>query len=183
MLTLKQLNLSEEELGQFLNYIYEAEDHPEKDLYAQFIDEATLDHKLGLLVAEARKMESLEEIKDTTKQGHLAKGVASVAGVVAGLGIFWVAYRGIRAAFDKCSRKCSAGGLNTFMRQQCMAKCKIGEMASAVGAANKINCPPGDAKCPEKKKAMIQKYQTKLAAAKNKSQRYDEKHKKLRYTV
>lgn len=177
MLTLEQLNLSEEDLNFYLKFIYEAEDHPEKEHYHKFIDEATMDQKLGLLNI------LVSEIKDPEKQGHLRKAFMSRVGQVAGLGVFWAAYRGIRAAVDKCSRKCSVAAANTFMRQKCMAECKVGEMNSAIGAANKIQCGPKDPGCPEKKKEMIAKYQQKLTDAKNKHQRYVEKHKKLRYTV
>ncbi len=84
MLTLKHINLTEEELGMILNFIYEAEDRSEKAMYAKFIDEATLDQKLGLLVME---------LKDVTKQGHLRKGVMSNLG--RGLLHFWTAYRDV----------------------------------------------------------------------------------------
>ncbi len=181
MLTLQQLNLTEAELGQFLNSIYEMEDHPEKEYYAKFIDEATLDEKLGLATLEATKM-MLNE-KDPTKVGHLKKGAMSALGQVAGLGVFWMAYRGIRAAFDKCSRKCKIGGTNTFIRQKCMAGCNAAMADQAVAAAKKVNCAPGDSACEGKKKDLIQKKQQEAAEKRNKYQAYKEKHKKLRYTV
>jgi len=171
MLTLKHLNLNEEELGLMLNFIYEAEEHPEKDLYAQFIDEATLDQKLGLLVME---------LKDVSKQGHLLKSTASYAGRA--LLPFWTAYRVIRAFMEKCSRKCGAISGNTFMRQKCMAKCKSDEAAKSLAATGKIQCG-GDKKCEEKKKSLQAKWKTKATAAAQKAQRYTEKHKKLAFTV
>jgi len=186
LLTLEQLNLNEDELGTFLNFIYEAEDHPEKELYFRFIDEATKEQKLGLLTklaSELYEKENLTEIKDPNKQGHLLKGLASHAGMVAGLGVFWVAYRAIRAALDKCSRKCSIMKANTFMRQKCMAECNVGQMKQAAAAAAKIKCAAGDEKCVAKKKELVAKYNKKAVDAENKHRGYKEKHKQLRYTV
>ena len=87
MFTLQQINLSEEEVGQMLNFIYEAEEHPEKDLYARFIKEdATLDQKLSMLeglVLEAKDA-SGAKVQDPNKQGHLRKAVSSVVGQLTG---------------------------------------------------------------------------------------------------
>lgn len=177
MLTFDQINLTEDELSEYMIYIYEAEDHPEKEMYAKFIGEATLDQKIGLL------NQMILEVQDPSKQGHLRKGVMSHLGVVAGLGVFWLAYRGIRAAFDKCSRKCSIAKTNTFMRQKCMAECNVGQAKNAAAAATKISCASGDSKCEAKKKELIAKHNKKMADAQNKHLAYKEKHKKLRYTV
>jgi len=69
LFTLQDLNINEQEMGTFLNFIYEAEDHPEKDMYAKFIDEATTDQKLGLLTnlaIELYEKENLTELKDSS---------------------------------------------------------------------------------------------------------------------
>lgn len=177
MLTLKQINLNEEELGLMLNFIYEAEENVEKDLYARFIKEdATLDQKLNLLQMEAMKVQA----KDPTKQGHIGKAIASVGGQL--FGPFWIAYRLIRAFTEKCSRKCKVIGTNTFIRQKCMAECDAAEAIKAVAAVNKIQCK-GDAGCEGKKKTMMKKYKDKAANAASKVQRYKEKHKKLAFTI
>jgi len=172
MLTLEQLNINEQELDQALNFIYESGDHPEKDMYIKFIKEdATLDQKMALM---------MNEIQDPNKQGHIGKAIASVAGRM--FGPFWLAYRLIRAFTEKCSRKCKVIGTNTFIRQQCMAKCNAQEGLKAAAAAAKIKCS-GDASCEEKKKEMVKKYKSKAAEAQNKYERYKEKHKKLAFTV
>jgi len=36
----------------------------------------------------------------------------------------WAAYRGIRAIFDECTRKCGALKINNAKRQECMMECK-----------------------------------------------------------
>jgi hypothetical protein len=178
MLTLKQINLSEEELGQVLNFIYEAEEDPDRDMYARFIkEEATLEQKLNLLQIEALKVKA----EDPSKVGHLKKGAASMVG--AGLfGLFWVAYRVIRAAKNKCSRKCSVIGLNTLLRQKCMAECNVGEAKSAMAAAGKVQCK-GDQKCEEKKKKMVAKWKDKMNNAANKAAAYKKKHKDVAFTL
>lgn len=181
MLTLEQLNFTEQEVGDFLNMIYELEDNPEKEMYSRFIDEASLDQKLGLLTLEAEKMMMLE--KDPTKVGHLKKAAMSALGQVGGLGVFWTAYRGIRATFDKCSRKCKIMGTNTFIRQKCMAGCNAALADQAIAAAKKVKCAPGDAKCESDKKALIAKKQKEAAEKRNKYQAYKEKHKNIRFTV
>lgn len=179
LLTLEQINLTEEEVGTVLNFIYESEEHPEKDMYAKFIDEATLDQKLSLLTLEADKMAI--KAKDPSKQGHIGKGIASAVG--AGLfGVFWVAYRIVRAIKSKCSRKCSVVGLNTLLRQKCMAECNVTEAKGAMAAAGKVQCK-GDAKCETKKKEMLGKWKEKLGNAANKAQAYKEKHKKVAFTM
>lgn len=179
LLTLEQLNLTEEDVGVVLNFIYEAEEHPEKDMYTKFIDEATLDQKLSLLTLEADKMAI--KAKDPSKQGHIGKGIASVVGVAL-FGPFWMAYRIIRAVNQKCSRKCSVTGLNTLLRQKCMAECNVAEAKGALAAAGKVQCK-GDAKCETKKKEMLNKWKEKLGNAANKAKAYKEKHKKVAFTV
>lgn len=171
MIKLEQINITEAELGEMLNFIYEAENHPEKARYAKFIGEATLDQKLGLLVLE---------LKDVSKQGHLRKSGMSLLGVA--FLPFWTAYRIIRAFNEKCSRKCGAVSANTFMRQQCMARCKSEEATKTLEATGKIKCN-GDAKCEEKKKKLVAKWKTKSTEAAQKAQRYKEKHKKLAFTL
>ncbi len=177
--TLEELNFSEQDVNEFLGIIYES--HPESDMYTKFVSEASLDQKLGLLTMEATKMMINE--KDPTKVGHLKKGAMSTLGLVGGLGVFWLAYRGIRAAFDKCSRKCSVAKINTFMRQKCMAGCNAAMADQAITAAKKVKCAPGDSKCESKKKELISQKQKDAAKKRNKYQAYKEKHKKLRYTM
>ncbi len=177
MLTLQHINLTEEELGAFLNFLFEGSD--EQELYEKFIGEATLDQKLGLLEKEAIDTMLTEESPEY-KTKHIRKGIMSSLGTL--LGPFWVAKRAIQAMKDKCSRKCSIGGLNTFMRQKCMAECHKREADAAVTAATKISCA-GNKQCDEKKKGLIQKYKEKAAKAANKALAYKEKHKKVRFTV
>lgn len=178
-ITLENLNLTENELDELLNFIYEAEDHPEKEMYFKFIGEATLDEKLGL--TQKLMIEAEAEAKGKGV-GHLKKGAMSMAGQVGGLGVFWVAYRVIKAMKDKCSRKCSVIGTNTFMRQKCMADCQAQEAAKSLAAASKVSCK-GDSACESKKKELIAKWKKKAAEAADKKKRYAEKHKKLAYTV
>jgi hypothetical protein len=166
LLTLEQINLEEQELDQVLNFLYEIDNPEEASLYARFIKEdATLDQKLIMIEAEMAKVKA----KDPTKQGHMGKAVASVAGQL--FGPFWIAYRLIKAFTTKCSRKCKVIGTNTFIRQKCMAECDAAEAAKAVGAVNKIQCK-GDKSCETKKAKMMQKFKDKAANAAEKSKRY-----------
>lgn len=178
LFTLQELNINEQDLDEVLNFIYKTEEDKDKDLYARFIKEdATLDQKLNLLQMEAMKVQA----KDPSKQGHLMKGAASMAG--AGIfGIFWVAYRIIRAVKNKCSRKCSVIGLNTLLRQKCMAECNVKEAKAAMAAAGKIQCK-GDAGCETKKKKMITKWKDKMNNAANKATSYAKKHKDVAFTL
>jgi hypothetical protein len=171
MLTLKQLNLSEEELTEMLSFIFENSDNPEKEFYLRFVKEATLEQKMILMMTEA---------SPEYKTKHIKKGVMSGLGAL--FGPFWIAKRAIQAFYDKCSRKCSIGGLNTFMRQKCMAECQVGQADRRMAAAQKISCA-GNKECEDKKKGLIQKYKEQAAKARNKHLAYKEKHKDVRFTV
>lgn len=172
MFTLEQLNLTEQELGDMLNLIYEFEDRPEKEMYAKFIKEdATLDQKLALLMMEVKE--------PTVKHG--GKAVSSWAGAFL-FGPFWVAYRLIKAVKEKCSRKCSLMKLNTFIRQKCMVECNLEEAKKAHAATAKINCK-GKAECEQKKKDLAAKWARKVTELSAKLKGYQEKHKKLAFTV
>ena len=172
MLTLEQLNMSESDLNDMLNFIFEHSTHPEKDLYMKFVKEdATLNQKIAILMMEA---------SPEYKTKHIKKGAMSAIGAL--FGPFWVAKRAIQAFYDKCSRKCSIGGLNTFMRQKCMAECQVGQADRRLAAAQKISCA-GNSECETKKKGLIQKYKEQAAKARNKHLAYKEKHKDVRFTV
>jgi hypothetical protein len=109
------------------------------------------------------------------------KGAASMAG--AGLfGLFWVAYRIIKAVKSKCSRKCSVVGLNTLMRQKCMAECNVTEAKAAMAAAGKVQCK-GDTGCEAKKQKMVAKWKDKMSNAVNKAAAYKKKHKDVAFTL
>jgi hypothetical protein len=171
MITLEELNITEQELDQMLNFIYEASENEEREMYARFIKEdATLDQKLALLISEVKE----------PKQGHMGKAVMSAAGTL--FGPFWVAYRLIKAVKEKCSRKCSVMKTNTFIRQKCMVECKLEEAKKSQAAAAKINCK-GKPECESKKKAMQSKWASRVQELSSKLKRYQEKHKKLMFTV
>jgi multidrug resistance efflux pump len=63
----------------------------------------------------------------------------SQAGSGGGLNVFWLAYRTIRAQFDKCTKRCGAYELNTSRRQHCMIKCKEAKARAELAAAKKAN--------------------------------------------
>ena len=74
---------------------------------------------------EAKKLEEiLNKIKSISTQVGKADA-AKFLGKSAAVGAAgWAAYRGIRAAFDKCTRKCGVLNINTPERQRCLDKCK-----------------------------------------------------------
>jgi hypothetical protein len=51
----------------------------------------------------------------------------------------WAAYRAIRGAIDKCTKKCGTFEINTSRRQHCMIKCKTDVLKQAIKDAQKTN--------------------------------------------
>ena len=104
-----------------------------KDSKLRIIDKVrTLKESDLVNYARSDKFKAIEESSMTPeKAAKIVLGVA--AGVTAGavalsVGVFlakvWLAYRGIKAIFDKCSRSCGVIGIG-FKRKVCIEKCKI----------------------------------------------------------
>jgi hypothetical protein len=77
-------------------------------------------HKVKPYIKDANKIFNTSVTKlDVGKS--IGKGVARNT-VIGAAG--WAAYRGIRAIFDECTRKCGTLKINTAKRQECLKKCK-----------------------------------------------------------
>jgi len=67
----------------------------------------------------------------------LRKTYMSQAGSGGGLNLMWLAYRAVRAQFDKCTRGCGTFEFNTSRRQHCMIQCKVDKAKKELAAAQK----------------------------------------------
>ena len=71
---------------------------------------------------------------------------------------------------------------NTFIRQKCMVECKLVEAKKSQAAAAKINCK-GKEGCEKKKKETMAKWSSRTQELSSKLKRYQDKHKKLAFTM
>jgi hypothetical protein len=118
-----------------------------------FIKEEATDAQIKALLMDGKIVkldEQAEEIVNDRFENHeineaggrvakLRKTYMSQAGSGGGLNVFWLAYRTIRAQFDKCTKRCGAYELNTSRRQHCMIKCKEAKARAELAAAKKAN--------------------------------------------
>jgi len=90
---------------------------------------------------------------------HYRKAIMSYLGTAGG--VFWLAYRVVRAFMDKCSAKCGVLRPNFLQRQHCMARCKVEYYKKLIAAAKGVNCK-GDAACEARKRGEVAKFEKKL---------------------
>ena len=103
--------------------------------------------------AEAIVNDRFEVSEAGGRVAKLRKSYMGQAGSGSGLNVFWVAYRAIRAKFDKCTKTCGKYEVNTSRRQHCMILCKLKKAQGELAAAQKL----GDAKKIAKSKAAVVK--------------------------
>jgi len=155
--------LTNEAKIQVLGFLKEASDAQVKS----FI----MDGKISVLDEQAEQIvnDRFEAIHREAVEQEIMN--ESVGGSLLGIAISpagWLIYRGVRRAFDGCTKKCGTLKLDNIKRQNCMTACKIEKLNKELGLLSKSMAACKDDGCKAKAAKAISKQKVKISQAKAK---------------